>query len=143
MPTHVNALLEFASGPSASSTFSFDSMREETSIEITGTEAVLSVPDPNTFDGALRIRGRGDREWRDLPVEGTSAGRGIGVVDMARAIRGEVPHRASGEIGQHVLEVMTEIAASAERGEFRGVGSGCRVAEPLAVRWDPREATLV
>ncbi len=60
VPTHVNALLDFASGPSASATFSFDSARPRRMIEITGTEGTLSLPDPNTFEGPLRVQAFGE-----------------------------------------------------------------------------------
>jgi predicted dehydrogenase len=142
VPTHVTALIDFKGGPSASSTFSFDSQVYRTLIEITGTEATLSVPDPNSFDGTPRICVRGEREWRDLPVSGPAVGRGMGVLEMARALRADRPHRAAGEMAQHVLETMTAIADSAERGEFRTISSTCDVPEALAAGWDPLEATL-
>lgn len=142
VPTHVAALIEFREGASASSTFSFDSAVRRTVVEITGTGGTLWVPDPNTFGGPLRVRGAGDEEWRELPVDGTAAGRGIGVLDMARSLREGRPHRASGAMAQHVLDAMAAIAESAESGEFRRVASGCPAAEPLPDAWDPYAATL-
>ena len=142
VPTHVTALLDFATGPSASCTFSFDSPLPRTLVEITGTEATLSVPDPNRFSGELRLRRAGDEEWSELPVTGTDAGRGIGVLEMARALRAGVPHRASAELGLHVLETMAALSASAETGAFQEVGSACPAPEPLPEDWDPYAATL-
>jgi predicted dehydrogenase len=146
VPTHVTALLEFANGDvSASTTFSFDSPLPRQSIEITGTEATLSLPDPNHFGGALRVRGAADSDWRELPVAGTEAGRGIGVVDMARALRAGTPHRAAGTLAFHVLDTMATILDSAERRTFEPVGAGSApvaTPEPLPVSWDPFEATL-
>ncbi|MFI7441495.1 Gfo/Idh/MocA family protein [Nonomuraea indica] len=142
VPTHVNALIDFAGGPAAGATFSFDSPVSRTLIEVIGTEGALSLPDPNTFDGPLLARGLHDLEWRELPLEGTTAGRGIGVLDMARAIRAGVPHRASGALALHVLEIMTAVTESGERGEFRGLGSGSPVPDPLPADWDPYAATL-
>lgn len=142
VPTHVTALIEFADGAGAASTFSFDSPDPGVSFEVTGTEATLSVPDPNRFDGPLRIRTADDAEWRDLPVEGTEAGRGIGVLDMARALRTGVPHRASGTLALHVLDVMTAISDSAERRAFTAISTLPRKIEPLPASWDPFEATL-
>jgi predicted dehydrogenase len=122
-------------------------------IEITGTEGTLSLPDPNMFDGPLRIRtfaetaagetGDGSPEgWRELPVTGTTAGRGIGVLDMARAIRGGVPHRASGELAQHVLELMATVTDSAEQHGFVGLESSAPAVETLPDDWDPVASTL-
>ncbi|MEV4760988.1 Gfo/Idh/MocA family oxidoreductase [Micromonospora sp. NPDC049559] len=140
--THVTALLDFTGGPSVSSTFSFDSTVRRSMIEIIGTEGTLSVPDPNTFGGPLRVRGTDDEDWRDLPVEGTSAGRGLGVLEMARALRRGEPHRASGTMALHVLETMTAIIASAEAGQFQGISSLPVPPLSLPADWNPHAATL-
>jgi predicted dehydrogenase len=142
VPTHVSALLEFAEGYGASSTFSFDSPAFKRVLEIGGTEATLALPDPNTFGGPLLVQKPGEQEWSELPIEGTEAGRGIGVVDMARALRSGTRHRASGELGMHVLDVMAAISNSVADGAFQKVAADLRKPEPLPVAWDPREATL-
>lgn len=142
VPTHVMALLDFEGGASASATFSFDTPNWVTMIEIVGTEGMLSLPDPNTFGGPLKVRRAEDADWRDLPVEGTSVGRGLGVLDMARALRGGPPHRASGTLALHVLEGMTAISEAAERGEFRRLETTTAEPEPLPPGWDPHAATL-
>ncbi|SDO96102.1 Gfo/Idh/MocA family protein [Actinacidiphila guanduensis] len=143
VPTHVHALLDFAAGPSASATFSFDSSVPRRLIEITGTEGTLSLPDPNTFDGPLRIQAFGEDDWRELPVTGTTAGRGIGVLDMARAIRSGTPHRASGELAQHVLELMSTVTDAADRHGVLGLDSSAPKVPVLPEGWDPAAATLV
>ena len=142
VPTHVHALLDFASGPSAAATFSFDSSVPRRMIEITGTEGTLSLPDPNTFDGPLRVQAFGEQEWRDLPVEGSTAGRGLGVLDMARAIRSGEGHRASGELAQHVLELMATITESAEQHGVVALESHAPAVETLPEDWNPVVATL-
>ncbi|WP_369216977.1 Gfo/Idh/MocA family protein [Streptomyces flavofungini] len=142
VPTHVSALIEFASGVRADSTFSFDSAPRRTRFEITGTEGTLAVPDPNTFDGPLKLLPNGADEWRELPVRGRTDGRGLGVLDMARALRGGGVPRASGALALHVLQVMTAITRSAERSQFMSPGTQPVPPEPLPVEWDPREATL-
>ena len=142
VPTHVTALLEFRGGAGATTTFSFDSPLARQSIEITGTEATLLVPDPNRFDGALRLRRAGAQESEEIPATGTSVGRGIGVLDMARALRTGTAHRASGELALHVLEVMAAIAASAQSAAFEEVSAWTEKLEALPEAWDPLEATL-
>jgi predicted dehydrogenase len=142
VPTHVHALLDFAAGPSASATFSFDSAVPRRMIEITGTEGTLSLPDPNTFDGPLRVQAFGKEAWRDLPVTGSTAGRGMGVLDMARAIRGGDAHRASGDLAQHVLELMATITESAEKHGVLTLESGAPAVQTLPDGWDPVAATL-
>ena len=57
VPTHVAAAIEFASGPIATLVTSFDVQASRyRNIEVYGTEATLSVPDPNTFGGPVAIR---------------------------------------------------------------------------------------
>jgi predicted dehydrogenase len=142
VPTHVTALLEFAAGYGASTAFSFDSPAAKRLLELGGTEATLALPDPNTFGGPLLIRAPGDEDWRELPIEGTEAGRGIGVLDLARSLRAGVAHRASGELGLHVLDIMATIAASAAEGTFQKVSGEVAETEVLPAAWDPFEATL-
>jgi predicted dehydrogenase len=142
VPTHMTALLEFRGGAGATTTFSFDSPLQRQSIEITGTEATLLVPDPNHFDGALRLRRAGAKDAEEIPATGTSVGRGIGVLEMARALRSGAAHRASGELALHVLDVMTAITASAEGAVFADVPAWTEKLEALPEGWDPLEATL-
>ncbi|WP_344746541.1 Gfo/Idh/MocA family protein [Streptosporangium vulgare] len=140
--THVTALLEFASGAVATTVFSFDSpLGRQDFLEFTCAEATVAGPNPNGFGGPLRSRRAGETEWSALPVPGTVTGRGVGVAEMAVAIRRGRPHRASGELGLHVLDVMTSIGESAERGEFVDVTSTCPRPDPLPEGWDPRIAT--
>ncbi|MFD6433327.1 Gfo/Idh/MocA family protein [Streptomyces venezuelae] len=142
VPTHVSSLLRFASGVRADSTFSFDSALPRIRFEITGSEGTLSVPDPNTFGGPLKLLPNGSDTWRELPVRGRTDGRGLGVVDMARAVRGGGPHRASGALALHVLQTMTAITHSAHRAEFVPLATQIVPPEPLPEGWDPEEATL-
>jgi predicted dehydrogenase len=142
-PTHTSALLSYAGGGVATTVFSFESpLRRQGFLEITGTEATLAVPDPNRFDGTVRLRTAADSDWREVPAEGAADGRGLGVLDMARAVRHAVPHRATGELGLHVLETMEAIALSAESGEFESVTSSFAMPEVLDPAWDPRVLTV-
>jgi predicted dehydrogenase len=142
VPTHVNALIDFEGSASATTTFSFDSAVGKQLIEIVGTEGALSLPDPNRFDGPLLARGPGDKDWRELPVTGTTAGRGLGVLDMARALRTGTPHRASGALALHVLEIMTAISDAGDDGETRRLRTTSETPVPLPDGWDPHERTL-
>jgi len=142
VPTHVMALIDFESGPGASATFSFDSALRRQQLEITGTEGTLAVPDPNTFTGPVLVRGPKDQDWRELPVSGPSTGRGLGVLELARALRTGEPHRASGALAQHVLETMATIIDATQNGEFRSVGSTVAAPPGLPVGWDPLARTL-
>jgi predicted dehydrogenase len=142
VPTHVSALIDFTGGTNAVSTLSFDSAVRRIQFEVTGTEGTLQVPDPNTFAGPLKVLAHGEKEWRDLPLSGSEAGRGLGVLDMARALRTGAPHRASGAVAQHVLETMTAIVESAETGLPRSLTSTCTAPETLPPDWAPDAPTL-
>jgi len=136
--THVSALLGFASGAVGSAVFSFDSpLRRTGFVEIAGTEATLTVPDPNGFGGASLLHLPGVEAPRVVPAAGTVAGRGIGVVDLVRAVRAGEPHRASGELALHVLEVMSAVGRSAADGGFVGITSGVGRPAPVDPGWDP------
>lgn len=143
VPTHVSAMVQFASGASSHSVFSFESPRPRMGfVEITGTDGTIALPDPNNFDGDIQLFKRGDEDWTSIPAVGPANGRGLGVLDMARAIRAGVPHRATGEQAFHVLDAMVSITESVDSGEFVNVTSTTTVAAPLPVDWAPTEATL-
>jgi predicted dehydrogenase len=138
VPTYVAALAEYVGGQAASLLFSWDSPLSRAGfVEITGTEATLAVPDPNRFDGDIRVHRAGDEDWTVTPAEGAAAGRGAGVVDMVRAIRAGTGHRASGEMALHVLEMMTAIERSAVSAAFEPVESRFAAPAPLEPGWDP------
>ena len=138
VPTYISALAEYAGGQTASLLFSWDSPLDRAGfVEITGTEATLAVPDPNRFDGDLRVRRAREAEWTVIPSAGAAAGRGTGVVDMARAIRRGEPHRASGEMALHVLEIMTAIERSVSGAGFEAIESVFEMPAALDPEWDP------
>ena len=138
VPTYISALAEYAGGQAATMLFSWDSpLNRMGFLEITGTEATLAVPDPNHFDGDLRVRRTDEQEWTVIGSRGAAAGRGSGVVDMVRAITDGRPHRASGEMALHVLEMMTAIEQSARTAAFEQIESVFDVPEALAEEWDP------
>jgi len=141
-PTNVALLLDFADGAFGMSHFSFDSpLVRQGFAEITGTEATLVLPDPNTFGGASRLI-TPDGESRELPVDADGQGRGLGVLDMARAIRGGGELQAGGALGLHVLDVMLSSLRSLEERSPVIVATDAPVVPPLGEDWDARVATL-
>jgi predicted dehydrogenase len=118
-PTHIIAVLEFASGVIANLTTSFDTPSAELPhIEIHGSAGALRVPDPNGFGGDVLIRKPGESGWTTLdPGQWEAgAGRGLGVVEMIRAGREGRAARASGALGLHVLEVMDGVLQASSSG---------------------------
>lgn len=134
VPTHVAGVLEHASGPLATLVASFDvPATRYRAIEVYGTEGTLSVPDPNTFGGPVQLRLAGDADWTDVPLSHGNAGesRGLGLADMVRAQRSGRPHRASGELALHVLEVMERIIAASESGRRQDLTTRLERPAPL------------
>jgi predicted dehydrogenase len=143
VPTHVSTIAKFESGQSSQSIFSFDSpLPRGGFVEITGTDATLAVPDPNGFDGAIKIRRRGAEDWETVAETKAVAQRGTGVLDMARAIRADRPHRATGALAFHIVDVMASITDSIDTGAFVDVKSTVEVAAILPDDWDVTAATL-
>ena len=142
VPSHVGALVRFAGGASAQAVFSFDSALPRILLEVTGRDATLVLPDPNGFDGEIQIRRRGASAAETIARTAAPSTRGTGVLEMARAIRANRPHRASGDLAYHVLDVMTSIGESASRGAFVPVESAVAVTPLLPDDWDARRATV-
>jgi predicted dehydrogenase len=90
VPTHVAGLMEFVHGGIATIIQSFDVWAHNLPrIEIYGTEGTLSVPDPNTFGGIVKVRLGASKEWIEKPLTHGNAqnSRGIGIADMALSLR--------------------------------------------------------
>ncbi|MNO16878.1 1,5-anhydro-D-fructose reductase [compost metagenome] len=119
-PTHYSGNLDFSSGAIGTLVTSFDISGGSTLpwIEIYGTKGTLLVPDPNTFDGDVKIRRHGSEEWEMIqPIfNGGPNERGRGIEDMVRAISEGREHRASGLIAYHVLEAMHAFESSSREG---------------------------
>ena len=120
-PTTVHALLDFQNGVTATLINSFDVWKHNLPrIEIYGTEGTLSVPDPNTFGGDVRVWRKATDQWEDLPLvdQISDRGRGIGLSDMVDGMLHDRPHQASGELAYHVLDAMHAILEAGETGRY-------------------------
>ncbi len=109
IPTHNTGLLTFKNGAVVSMMLSFDVWRHgHHPIELYGAGGSLQVPDPNTFGGPVRVFRPQHGDWQDVPLTHgyRENSRGIGLADMAAAIRDDRPHRCNGDLALHVLEVM-------------------------------------
>ena len=132
-PTHVAGVMDFANGAVGTIITSFDIWHANLpSIEIYGSEGSLSVPDPNIFGGPVRVRRAGGSDWSEMPLtHSAEVGRGIGVADMAYALTYDRPHRASGALAYHVLDVMQAFGDASDSGRHVQIESG--VARPAAL----------
>ncbi|KQZ85892.1 oxidoreductase [Microbacterium sp. Root166] len=153
IPSTVSALFQFEEGGQAQSLYSTDSpLYRHGIVEITGTEGTLVIPDPNTFGGPITITrplaemvvppAVMQQEIVDVPQEGVLAGRGIGLLDMARSIRAGRPHVATGRFGFHVLDTLLAVEESVEARQFVPVQSTVDEVGSISADFDPFEATL-
>ncbi|MGA7146866.1 MAG: Gfo/Idh/MocA family oxidoreductase [Microbacterium sp.] len=153
IPSTVSALFQFEAGGQAQSLYSTDSpLYRHGIVEITGTEGTLVIPDPNGFGGPITITrplaemvvppAEMTQEIVDVPQEGVLAGRGIGLLDMARSIRADRPHVATGRFGFHVLDTLLAVEESVESRAFVPVQSTVDEVGSIAADFDPFEATL-
>ncbi|MDB6427153.1 Gfo/Idh/MocA family protein [Curtobacterium sp. 20TX0008] len=153
VPTHLSVLTSFEQGGNAQSLLSFDTpLFRHGVFEVNGTEGTIVLPDPNTFGGGHPIRiarplGTDvsfpiEQAWETLSDEEPTVGRGLGVLDMARAIRGGGAHVATGEVGYHVLDTMVAVEESVARRAFVEVASTVAPIASLPEDFDPLAATL-
>lgn len=146
VPTTVNGVLSFANGASVTLTTSWDVWKHRrVPFELYGSEGSMLVPDPNFFGGEPMVTSR-NGDWTPLDISAhpfgkpnrqTQSGlhvadyRMVGVLDMAAAIRNNRPHRASGELAMHVLEVLEALERSSVEGRHIMIETPCERPEPL------------
>ncbi|MBI4977487.1 MAG: Gfo/Idh/MocA family oxidoreductase [Spirochaetes bacterium] len=128
--THHAGTIRFANDAVVSMVMSFDVWKHNLPrIEIYGTDGTLSVPDPNTFGGPVKLFKPGadpkTAQWEEIPLTHAANSRGIGVADMAMAIRNKRAVRASGEIGAHVLDIMLSFEEASKAKKTLTLKSKC------------------
>lgn len=142
----VCAGLEFESGALVSIHLNGNTVGDEQSrFELYGTLGIMKVGDPNVFGGKVKLLlpENGEVEFpfthgyngtntvsEPTPFDG-GGNRGIGVAEMAYALRQGRPNRLSQDYGIHCLEVLTGIDAAAASGTTYEMQSRCRI-RPLA-----------
>ena len=151
IPTYISGVVDFACGAVGTVITTFDVMAHGLPfVEVYGTEGSLRVPDPNCFGGVVEIfrpegfevkPNSGDKkiigasqwfsvEWRDKYQENA---RGIGLADMAYALRTGRKHRASGELAYHFLDIAHAFHDASRDGKHVEVKSTCEQPEPFPV----------
>jgi predicted dehydrogenase len=140
VPTTVNGVLSFANGANVSLCHSWDVWKHKrVPLEIYGSEGSMQVPDPNFFGGEPQITMR-DGDWRPLDIVGHPYGlpnrvtrtgahvadyRIVGLLDMVVAIRTGRPHRVSGTLALHVLEVLEAFERASLEGRHIHIATPC------------------
>ncbi len=133
-PTHVAGVLDFDCGVVCTLIMSFDVWHANLPfVEVYGASGSLSLPDPNTFGGPVRLRQAEEADWREMPLTFPyeQDNRGIGLADMAHALRTGRSHRANAELGYHVLDVMHALHESSDMERHVDLGSRCAQPAPI------------
>ena len=133
VPTHLAAVLDFASGPIATLVTSFDvwaSQALHRDLRLAGKSR--SARPQHLRRTRAHSRG-GDEIWREVPVTRpyTKNSRGLGLADMAAGLRSGAAHRASGDLAYHVLEVMHAVETASREGRHVEIASTCERPAPL------------
>jgi predicted dehydrogenase len=133
-PTHFAGVMDYVNG--AVGTLLITSDVHSTGlphIEIYGSEGSLRCIDPNNFGGQIYLRKPDNRDL--VPVDCkygyNQNSRGVGVADMATAIRNGRPHRASGEMGYHVIDIVHALHDASNQNRHIELKSTC--AQPAAL----------
>ena len=154
--THSLSMFEFDSGAIGSMTVSFDIWDSETPrFEVYGEDGTICIPDPdpvhgaNVFQGEVWLKTRETSRWSHQPrpkgredwqvadnLHGFNEdSRGLGLLDLAMAVREGRAPLASGEMAYHVFEVMDAIDRAPKSGEYQTIESRCEQPAPLPVNF--------
>jgi len=134
VPTHVAGVLDFKAGAVGTIIVSFDVKAAGLPrMEIYCEKGTISVPDPNTFNGPVKIKRSNKGEWEDIALTYgySDNSRGLGVADMAYALMSGRKHRASGELAFHVLDVMQSLHEASEKGKHIMLSTTCAKPEAM------------
>ncbi|MFT4210999.1 MAG: Gfo/Idh/MocA family oxidoreductase [Microbacterium sp.] len=152
VPSTIQIVTSFEAGAQAQSLLSFDSALERHGVvEIHGTEGTIVIPDPNQFTGriayvtplgTIRDGMSFEQEWIEIEHDVVEVGRGLGALDMVRAIDAGRAHVASGELGFHVLDILLSAQDAAATGRTVLVESTVAPVPLLPAGFDPFVATL-
>ncbi len=137
VPTHVAGMMAFENGAIGTIITSFDVWGAQLPcIEIYGTKGSLSVPDPNTFGGIVRLKTSSDQEFKEVALthDYEENSRGIGLADMAQGIIENREPRASGALAYHVLDVMHGFHDASNEEKHVIIESTCQQPKSLSPR---------
>ena len=134
VPTYITGLLQFGSGAIGTIFTTFDAYAAQVPrIEVYGSMGTLSVPDPNTFGGPVMLYRPEEERFMEMPLmfDYPDNARGLGLADMAKAVRTGRDFRADSHMTFHVLEVMTGITESSAAKKHIKIGSGPERPKPM------------
>lgn len=132
--THVAGTVQYQSGAVGTLLTTFDvHYPTQARFEVYGAEGTLIVPDPNTFGGPVLLYRPEEKELREIPLcfDYRENARGLGLADMAKALRTGRPARADYTQTFHVLEAIEGFETSSRTGEWVKLSSAYRRRPPM------------
>lgn len=137
-PIAISGVVEFAAGATASLTLGWgtEHRSEVPVLDMYGTSGVLAFPNPNNFGDAAFARSYGEREWEELPGSRQPEDwprnlRGLGVIEMAHALREGRTPRTNGDLARHVVDIIAGLVESADSGKRVDLTTTCTTPEPV------------
>lgn len=157
VPTHYNGIVRMKNGAIGSVNMSWEVWNSVLPrIEIYGTEGMIVGPDPNSFCGPVKIIRSVDILEQVYKVEGPKRMfnligppkqklieevkavypeianmRGIGIQEMAKAIKENRPNRASPELARHIVDILNCMERSSEESVICKLETTCERPEPF------------
>ncbi len=134
-PGNISGVLDFEAGCVGVITTTCEVVGYHPRLEIYGAEGVLITNDPNAYTGAVTLQsGEGEPQPVSLPEGFPAWGRGLGVAELAQAIRAGRPPRASGDLMFHVLDIMHATHDASREERHLTLESGCPRPDPFELR---------
>jgi predicted dehydrogenase len=131
-PGNISGVLDFAGGCVGVITTTAEVPGYHPRLEIYGSEGALIANDPNAYTGTVTLK-PAKGEPREIQLrEGFPAwGRGLGVAELAQAIRAHRSPRAGGGLMYHVLDIMHAIHDASAEERHLHLKSGCPRPDPF------------
>ncbi|MFZ0215493.1 MAG: gfo/Idh/MocA family oxidoreductase, partial [Candidatus Dormiibacterota bacterium] len=107
-------------------------------VKVFGTTGVLDVPNPNVFGDPGFVRPYDAAPDEEIaasrqPAEWPRNLRGLGVAELAAALREGRQPRAGADVACHVVEVIASIVSAAEDGRHVDLTTTCSPPPPLSL----------
>ncbi len=121
VPTYICGTLQFQSGAIGTLFTTFDVHYEsQARLEIYGSAGTLIAPDPNFFGGPVYLLRPEEGVSKEIPLlfPYSDNSRGLGLADMAGALREGGGFRADCRQTLHVLEIMESVVRAGQERQF-------------------------
>jgi len=136
VPTYITGMMNFSSGAIGTIFTTFDAyIAQVPRIEIYGSEGTLCVPDPNFFDGPVRLFKAGAEDFVEMPLqfEYPENSRALGLADMAKAIETGRINRANGDLLFHINEIMQGFHTASDEQTFINIKTTVERPAPMTI----------